>query len=172
MALLYGLSVSLHSLLVSLLPLGLIFAYILITKRTKKLSRSLKFEDFFSGDIITLSTIEKELCDIKEITAQTEEFQRLKRHINLLLKQLKNGIKFQRWLYYASVLIAPLFPVVSTVFMFFFKSQRWIITVVSGYIAMFLLLIIVVSGSDNLLKNLEKIEKELKDLLRKYKNEN
>jgi Ca2+/Na+ antiporter len=56
--------------------------------------------------------------------------------------------------------------------MFFFKSQRWIITVVSGYIAMFLLLIIVVSGSDNLLKNLEKIEKELKDLLRKYKNEN
>lgn len=172
MALLYGLSIPFYSLLLSLLPLSLIPAYILITKRTKKLSRDLRFDDFFSENVIPLSRIEKELHNTKGITVKTEGLQQLKRLINSLQKQLSGGIKYQKRLYYASVLLAPLFPVATTVFALFIRGQRWITTVVAGYIAMFLLLIIVVSGSNNLLKNIERMEKELENLLRKYKGEN
>jgi len=151
-----------------LFPLAIIPAYLLATGKLGFNEKHKKLiSDFIEGRGTVYEELEKELSfSFQEKNyVDDEKYRKLKNWVIETEKRIRKASIFQRKLYIISIFIAPVFPILSSVSALYQYGIKELITLIIGYGAMYAIIIMAILGFRNLLKNVERLKEELRDII-------
>ncbi|MFO7882742.1 MAG: hypothetical protein R6U52_09420 [Kosmotogaceae bacterium] len=154
--------------LLILFPLAVIPAYLLATGKLMFSSRDKKLiSDFIEGRGTVYEELEKELrfSFQGKSYVNDEKYKKLKNWVVETENRIRKAAIFQRKLYIISIFIAPVFPILSSISALYQHGIKELITLIIGHGAMYAIIIMAIMGFKNLLKNIERLKKELRDVI-------
>ncbi len=154
--------------LLILFPLAVIPAYLLATGKLGLNSKHKKLiSDFIEGRGTVYQELEKEMrfSFQEKAYVNDENYRKLKNWVVETEKRIRKATIFQRKLYIISIFIAPIFPILSSISALYQYGIKELITLIIGHGAMYAIIIMAIMGFKNLLKNIERLKKEMNDII-------
>ncbi|MFW6120122.1 MAG: hypothetical protein ACOC80_04405 [Petrotogales bacterium] len=154
--------------LLILFPLAVIPAYLLATGKLGLDSKNKKLiSDFIEGRGTVYQELEKEMrySFQEKAYVDDEKYRKLKNWVIETEKRIRKAAIFQRKLYIISIFIAPVFPILSSISALYQYGIKELLTLIIGHGAMYAIIIMAIMGFKNLLKNIERLKKEMNDII-------
>lgn len=151
-----------------LFPLTVIPAYLLATGKLGVNEKNKRLiSDFIEGRGTVYEELEKELnfSFQGKTYVDDEKYQKLKNWVVETEKRIRKAAIFQRKLYIISIFIAPVFPILSSISSLYQYGIKELITLIIGHGAMYAIIVMAILGFRNLLKNVERLKKELRNII-------